>query len=212
MEIQNPKIQTVRILIVEDHYVTLDGLSAGLSREEDFEVVGTSANSDEGLAIAERLKPELIVLDLHLPGSKGPMAMIQEYLRLIDSKLIIFSAEMRLAYIQTVLAMGVSAYLLKSERVSKVADTIRRVMRGEKSIISPELTSDYKKITPSEQEVLHMLGRGKKYQEIAEQRDTSIATARKQCEVLLLKLNLENREQLIAWAVQNGYGTLDIGT
>jgi DNA-binding NarL/FixJ family response regulator len=59
-------------------------------------------------------------------------------------------------------------------------------------------------------EVLTMLGKGMKYHEIAEQRMTSVATARKQCETLLLKLNLESREQLIAWAVQNGFGSVDI--
>ena len=56
-----------------------------------------------------------------------------------------------------------------------------------------------------------MLGKGMKYQEIADLRFTSIATARKQCEVLLLKLGLETREQLIAWSVQNGYGSDDFG-
>jgi DNA-binding NarL/FixJ family response regulator len=57
---------------------------------------------------------------------------------------------------------------------------------------------------------LSMLGKGMKYHEIAEHRITSVATARKQCETLLLKLSLETREQLIAWAVQNGFGSVDI--
>jgi DNA-binding NarL/FixJ family response regulator len=105
--------------------------------------------------------------------------------------------------------MGVSAYLLKSERVAKVAETIRLVVSGKKAITSEQVTQDNKKITPSEQEILHMLGKGMKYQEIADLRFTSIATARKQCEVLQLKLGLENREQLIAWSVQNGYGSKD---
>jgi DNA-binding NarL/FixJ family response regulator len=106
--------------------------------------------------------------------------------------------------------MGVSAYLLKSERITKVAETIRQVLAGKKSITSEQVTAENKKITPSEQEILHMLGKGMKYQEIADQRYTSVATARKQCEVLQLKLGLENREQLIAWAVQNGYGSMDL--
>jgi DNA-binding NarL/FixJ family response regulator len=106
--------------------------------------------------------------------------------------------------------MGVSAYLLKSERVSTVADTIRLVMEGQTSIISSEVTKTYKKITRAEMEVLTMLGRGMKYHEIAEHRVTSVATARKQCETLVLKLGLETREQLIAWAVQNGFGSVDI--
>lgn len=200
---------SVRILVVEDHFATLDGLIAGLAREPGFEVVGGCSNGDEGLELAAKLRPHIIVLDLHLPGSHGPNTMIQEYLRIADAKIVIFSAEMRLAYVQSVLSMGVAAYLLKSERVSKVAQTIRSVMSGGKSITSDQVTGEHKKITPSEQEILHMLGKGMKYQEIADERFTSIATARKQCEVLLLKLGLENREQLIAWSVQNGYGNDD---
>lgn len=204
-------ITTIKILILEDHQATLEGLSSILAREEGFEIVAACDNSDDGLPLAEKLRPDVILLDLHLPGVLDTRRMIDEFIRIPDSKVIIFSAENRLAFVQAVLSMGVSAYLLKSERIKTVADAIRRVMRGEKSIVSQEVNFDSKKITPSEQEVLHMLGRGMKYQEIAEERLTSIATARKQCEVLLLKLGLENREQLIAWAVQNGYGNTELG-
>ncbi len=202
--------EKISIVVVEDHQVTLEGLINGLSREPDLEVVGSSDNSDNGLTVTEQFRPDVVVLDLHLPGSLGPKAMISEFLRYPQTRLVIFSAEGRQAFIQSVLSLGVSAYLMKSERIATVADTIRRVMKGEKNIVSDEITFDRKKLTPSEQEVLHMLGRGMKYEEIAEERSTSMATARKQCEVLLLKLNLRNREQLIAWAVQNGYGSKEL--
>jgi len=204
-------VEKLRILIVEDHYATLEGLVGGLSRETEFEIVGGCADSDEGLALADRERPQIIVLDLHVPGKLKPIAMITEFLRFPERRLIVFSAESRLAYVQSILALGVSAYLLKSERVSKVSDTIRQVSSGASGIVSSEITRDFKKITPSENEVLHMLGKGMKYQEIADLRCTSVPTARKQCEILLLKLDLQNREQLIAWAVQNGYGSDDLG-
>ncbi len=202
----------IKIVVVEDHFATLDGLVLGLSQEKDLLVVGHSAKADDGIKILEEVKPDVLVLDLHLPGGSSPNEMLTEFLRFRTVEIIIFSAESRLAYIQEVLAMGVSAYLLKSERVSKLAETIRLVMKGERGIVSQELNATYKKITPSEQEVLHMLGQGMKYQEIATERNTSVATARKQCEVLILKLNLENREQLMTWAVKNGYGTLGAET
>ena len=202
--------EKIKIVVIEDHQVTLDGLVSGLSKEEDFEVVGSTDNIETGLQITDSKRPHLVVLDLHVPGNYGPKAMIQEFLRYPELKIVIFSAESRQAFIHVVLSMGVSAYLLKSERISTVADTIRRVMKGENKIVTEEITYDRKKLTPSEQEVLHMLGRGMKYQEIADERCTSVATARKQCEVLLLKLDLGNREQLIAWAVQNGYGSEEL--
>lgn len=202
--------EVIKILLVEDHYTTLEGLTAGLEREEGFAIVGACSNANEGLALVEQHRPDVTVLDLHLPGDMTPKEMIQEYIRYPLMKIVVFSAENRMAYIQTVLSMGVSAYLLKSERVAKVAETIRRVMKGQTGIVSESISFDYKRITASEQEVLHMLGLGMKYQEIAEQRGTSIATTRKQTEVLLLKLGLESREQLIAWAVKNGYGAVEV--
>lgn len=203
---------SIKILVVEDHHATLDGLEMGLSREPGFQIVGTSSNSDDGIVLAKKFLPDIIVLDLHLPGSQAPKTMIKSYCQVPGAKLVIFSGENRVAFVQSVLSMGVAAYLLKSERVSTVAATIRRVMDGETGIMSSELSVDYKKITRSEHEVLAMLGKGLKYQDIADQRFTSVATARKQCETLLLKLDLETREQLIAWAVRNGYGSLDLDT
>ncbi|HEY9759537.1 MAG TPA: response regulator transcription factor [Oculatellaceae cyanobacterium] len=199
-----------RILIVEDHHVTLDGLHFGLSREGDLEVVGTATSSDEGLAKAVELSPDIILLDLHLPGSTGPKTTVKSFCAVPSTQVVVFSGENRMAFIQTVLGLGVAGYLLKSESVAEVAGAIREVMSGKKPVLSKELVSGETKVTKSEQEVLKMLARGMKYSDIAERRQASPATVRKQCELLLLKLGLESREQLIAWAVQNGYGNLEL--
>src|SRR5690606_11357423 len=114
----------IRIVVIEDHQVTLEGLTIGLSREDDLEVVGSSDDIDNGLKMVEEQRPDVVVLDLHLPGSLGPKAMISELLRYADMRLVIFSAESREAFIRSVLSLGVSAYLLKSERIATVADTI----------------------------------------------------------------------------------------
>ena len=202
----------LRILIVEDHSATLEGLSIGLGRDPDLEVVGTSENSDEGLALAAELKPDIIVLDLHLPGSMSPKVMVETYAQRCACKLIIYSAENRLALVQSALHMGVAAYLLESERVSTLADIIRRVHAGETGIMSQQLGSDSSKLTKAEEEILSMLANGLRYHEIGEKRFTSPATVRKQCDTLILKLALDSREQLIAWAVRNGYGNLSART
>lgn len=201
-----------RLLIVEDHFATLDGLTLGLS-QFGFKVIGSATSSDDGLRLLREKNSEIdvVILDLHLPGNLGPRAALEAFRKTASerTKLIIFSAEARVAFIQSVLSMGVSAYLLKSERVAKVAETITAVMEGQSGLISDEVTKTYKKITRAEMEVLSMLGRGMKYQDIADHRLTSVATARKQCETLQLKLGLSSREQLIAWAVQNGFGSVD---
>jgi len=199
----------IKVLVVEDHQVTLDGLQMGLSREADMMVVGTASDSDVGFAMAEKEHPDVILLDLHLPGSYGPKSMIQAFCSVPGSQVIVFSGESRMAFIQIVLNLGVSGYLLKSESINKVADSIRAVVSGKKPLLSQELTTRDTRVTKSEQEVLRMLALGMKYQDIADQRFTSPATVRKQCELLQLKLGLNSREELIAWAVRSGYGSLD---
>ncbi len=182
----------------------------GSQKSRELKVIGTASNSDDGLAIARDSKPDIILLDLHLPGSQGPKSTVKAFCGVLGSQVLIFSGENRMAFIQTILALGVAGYLLKSESVSKVVESIHQVMDGKKPILSPELVSGETKVTRSEQEVLKMLARGMKYQDIADRRQASPATVRKQCELLLLKLGLESREQLIAWAVQSGYGNLEL--
>jgi DNA-binding NarL/FixJ family response regulator len=202
--------ESISVLIVEDHQVTLDGLKMGLSSQAGLDVVGSATTSDEGLELADKLRPDIILLDLHLPGKQGPKSMIQSFCNIAGSRVIVFSGESRMAFIQTVLAVGAAGYLLKSETISKVAETIREVMGGKRFVISKELIGGETNVTRSEQDVLKMLAHGMKYQDIADRRTTSPATVRKQCELLLLKLGLNSREELIAWAVKNGYGSLEI--
>lgn len=204
-----PMNEPITVLILEDHQVTLDGLRIGLSQESDIKVVAGAANSDEGLRLAQELKPQIILLDLHLPGSLGPKSMVKQFCDLPGSRVLVFSGESRLAFVQAVLSLGAHGYLLKSESVARVAEVIREIFHGKHPIVSESLASGDTKLTKSEQEVLRMLSRGMKYQDMAEERMTSPATVRKQCELLLLKLGLKTREELIAWAVQNGYGNLD---
>lgn len=201
----------IKVLIVEDHQATREGLAAVLSREQDITIAGTTGSSDEGMQLARELNPDVILLDLHLPGSAGPKTMVKNFCDLPGPRIVVFSVENRQAFVKVVMSMGVAAYLLKSESLSKVADTIRQVAAGKKNLYSDELakTNDQARITKSEEEVLRLIGKGLKYQDIAEQRLTSPNTVRKQCEMLLLKLGLTTREELIAWAVNNGYASIE---
>ncbi|HEY9714344.1 MAG TPA: response regulator transcription factor [Chroococcales cyanobacterium] len=204
--------QPISVLIIEDHQVTLNGLKSGLTAEPDLDVVGTATDSDAGLELARTLCPNIILLDLHLPGSTGPKTTVKAFCQVEGSEVLVFSGESRLAFIQTVLGLGVAGYLLKSESVETVSEAIRQVMSGKKPVLSAGLASGETKMTRSEQEVLKMLARGMKYQDIAEHRQASPATVRKQCELLLLKLGLDSRERLIAWASESGYGNLELET
>lgn len=200
----------IKVAIVEDHEATLAGLASALGQQNDITIVAQASDAVAGLEAARNAAPDIVLLDLHLPGSDGPRSTVKKFLdELSSSKIIVFSAENRRAFVQAILDLGVAGYLLKSESISNVIDAIRQVADGGKVVKSLGIAVGKEKLTKAEQEVLTLLSRGMKYQEIADERGASPATVRKQCELLLLKLGLDNREQLIAWAVENGYGKLD---
>jgi DNA-binding NarL/FixJ family response regulator len=200
----------ISVLIVDDHLVTLNGLVAGLSFESDIVVAGFATSFQKGLALARQLRPDIIVLDLHLPDALGPRTTVEAFHQTAGARIIIFSAEARMPFINVVLEIGARGYLLKSEGIAQVAKAIRTVAKEDKIVLSEGLIPHDTKVTKSEAEILKMLARGMKYDDIAEHRQSSPATVRKQCELLLLKLALASREQLIAWAVRNGYGMLEL--
>jgi len=201
---------SMRLLIVEDHEVTRDGICLAISREAELEIVGTADNSDAALALARELRPDVILLDLHLPGSLGPKSMVQAFCEIPDCRIVVFSNEHRQAFIDVVMKLGAAAYLLKSEPSRVVIETIRGVCSKDTNPVSPLAARPSTiKLTEAERQLLELFAHGLKYQDIADKRFTTQSTVRKQCDLLLEKLGLENREALIAWAAKNGYGSLD---
>jgi len=203
--------KNISVVIVEDHEATLKGLKNELSSESDIEVVGVATTGEKGLDLVNQLKPSIVLLDLHLPDSSGPKSLTEAYCAFADTKVVVFSGDTRKAILQIVLRSGVSGYLLKSEPIANVARCIREVAAGNAPVISLDLqVGEHPNLTSAEQHLLTLLAKGMKYQEIGAQRVTSPETVRKQVDALLGKVGLSSREELIAWAVDNGYGKLDL--
>lgn len=149
----------IRVLIVEDHEATLKGLKSELSAEPDIEVVAIASGSEAGLKYAHQLKPDVALLDLHLPDSQGPKSLVESFCSVPNCKIVVFSGDSRMAILQIVLETDVAAYLLKSEPISKVIEVVRDVMRGKGPCISEELLSSGNvRITGAEQQLLKMAG------------------------------------------------------
>lgn len=201
----------IGVVIVEDHEATLKGLNAELGAEPDIEILGIASSSEQGISLVKNLHPQVVLLDLHLPDSQGPKTLSETFCRLSDNKVIIYSGDSRSAIVQMVLQTGVSGYLLKSEPIANVAKAIRDVMKGATPVISQDIASSKQpRVTGAEEHLLRLLARGMKYQDIAAMRYTSPETVRKQVDLLLNKLNLSTREELIAWAVEHGYSNLEM--
>ncbi len=196
----------IAIVVVEDHHVTMHGLISWLESTGQFNIKGKCGNKDVLLSLVDQTRPDVVLLDLHMPG-KFSLEEIVAGITKSGARVVVFTAENRMFYVNLALKLGVSAFLLKSEPFFKLAEVIRRVNSGEREILSSGLMEERFVISDAEEDILSMLSGGFKYDDIARLRNTSPETVRKQCNRLLLKIGLGSREELIAWAVRNGFGT-----
>jgi two-component system, NarL family, response regulator LiaR len=202
--------QKISVLLVEDHQVTLDGLAAWIETNGEFRVIGKTDSADEAIEMARNLLPNVTLLDLHLPGGRNIERTIQELVE-AGTKVVVFSAERRKYFVDLSLRCGATAFLAKHENYHVISDVIRQAAAGTELFVSRDIRRSIRQhLTAAEKELLEMLGRGMRYDEIASSRLTSPHTVRKQCDRLQIKLSLASREELIVWAVKNGYGDSEV--
>jgi two-component system nitrate/nitrite response regulator NarL len=205
----NNAVGKIKLVLIEDHGVTQRGLESYLSEDAGMLLVGTAATANEGMQLVEQHKPHVLLLDLHLPGQEGPKALLQRCSGLQPAtKTIVFSADDRVALVQIAMKLGLSGYILKTEPSRRILDAIRKVASGVHPVISRELIRAQTPLTEAEFSLLEYFAKGHRYNEIAKLRGTSPHTVKKQCEMLIIKLGLNSREELISWAMANGYGSL----
>lgn len=194
----------ISVLIVEDHFVTLQGLDAWFTASGDFKVVGHAMNTDDAAKLALALQPDVILLDLHLPGQIAMPGLLAK-LKLNGSKIVIFSAEQRGYLVKLALRHGAAAYVSKSSTYDVLTQALKKVALGGCDRI-PLLSVSGRAVTPVEEQILELMAKGCKYDDIAKVRSTSPHTIRKQCDRLQIKIGVPSREALIVWAVNNGFG------
>lgn len=196
----------ITIVIAEDQRMLLGALGSLVNLEDDMEVVGQASNGEEAIALVQRLKPDICIMDIEMPGKSGLEAA--EELKGLDCKVIILTTFARTGYFQRALKAGVSGYLLKDSPSEELASSIRSVMAGRR-VYAPELMDDIysegNPLTEREKEVLELVADGKNTKEIADQLSLKTGTVRNYISTILDKLEVKNRIEAITQSKEKGW-------
>ena len=208
-------MKRVSVLIVDDHAVVREGLKLVLEKHDDLEAVGEAGSVDEAVEQAAALKPDLVLLDLAMPGKPGLQAMPGLLRADPEVKVLILSMEDDPRYVREAFAAGARGYLLKEAVANEVVGAIREVASGGR-YVHPELGARLIESEPSpdeqgddplserEREVLTLLALGHTNHEIAKQLFISVRTAEAHRAHILKKLGLASRAELVRYAIANG--------
>jgi two-component system response regulator NreC len=212
-------------MLVDDHAIVRSGLSLLINAHDDMQVIATASNGEEAFRIAQEIKPDVIVMDLNMPGENGMLttARIKKVMPQIEI-LVLTMLEDR-EYLFRVLKAGASGYILKSADDMDVMSAIRTVARGEaylypnaaKSLIQEFLhnveqegkNETYQELTKREQEVISLVAKGHSNKQIAEILHLSIKTIESHRSHIVEKLQLRTRSELVEYAIKKGLLEVD---
>jgi DNA-binding NarL/FixJ family response regulator len=207
----------IRVLIADDHPVVRDGLSAILSTQPDFEVVGTASTGAEAVQLARELLPDVVLLDLAMPGMDGVEALKGLRASQPGARAIVFTAFDTDERIIEAVRAGAQGYLLKGAPREEIFNAIRVVCAGG-SLLQPLIASKLLRyvseetrsqaqsasLTPREREVPGLLALGLQNKEIASRLHITERTAKFHVNALLRKLGASNRTEALAMAARQG--------
>ena len=213
------------VLLVDDHVVVRQGLKALFADEPDIEVVGEANNGREALALVPDLQPDVVLMDISMPGLNGIEATRQLRQRYPEIKVVVLSMHANEEYVFQVLQAGASGYVLKQSDSLEVLTAIRAALAGG-SFLSPPISraviddyvrraeargqgSDLDLLTSREREVLQLLAEGLPNREIAVQLNISIKTVETHRSNMMNKLELTSKTELVKYALRKGWATLE---
>ena len=209
----------IRAMVVDDHPVMRNGLREVLEASGRFEVVGLAGDGEEAVGTVEELKPQVIVMDVIMPGKDGIDACREIMELLPDTRVMMLTASSEEDAVIEAIAAGATGYLQKYSRPEELVgavldvaegrlripeEAVRQVfamIRGERGLASRRRTD---KLTALERETLVLFASGRSYVDIAQDRGNSVVTVRNTLYRLQNKLGIGTKQELVVWAVRNG--------
>lgn len=209
---------TITVLLVDDHTLFRSGIRSLLQRNPEFTVVGEAADGFEGVKRAQQLKPQVILLDLNMPGMSGVETLQLMRQDSPESAIVMLTVSEDAEDLSTALKAGASGYLLKNIDTEYLTRAIRRAAAGETVVAeamtaklvaqlqsgsAPPVASELDKLTPREREILDCLARGESNKGIARILDLAESTVKIHVQSVLKKLKLSSRVQAAVYAVEH---------
>ncbi len=211
-------VETIRVLVVDDHPVVRQGVRSVLANHPDIQVIAEAENAPSLFANLESLKPDIVLLDIRLPGQNGIEITQQIKREHPEVKVVILTTYDDDEYLFGALRAGAEGYLLKSTSHQVLADSIRQVGRGER-LLTPTLLNKVMRefqslakekmrvdsgLTDQEVEILRMIAAGAINKEIGEKMFWSEVTVKRKVQDILTKMGVANRAQAVAEATRRG--------
>ncbi|MYT29172.1 response regulator transcription factor [Streptomyces sp. MspMP-M5] len=208
----------IRVLLVDDHQVVRRGLRTFLEVQDDIQVVGEASDGAEGVAATEQLRPDVVLMDIKMPGMDGIEALRQ--LRTLDNpaKVLVVTSFTEQRTVVPALRAGAAGYVYKDIDPEALAGAIRSVHAGH-VLLQPEVADALlsqeesnngqgrgSSLTDREREVLGLIADGRSNREIARALVLSEKTVKTHVSNILMKLDLADRTQAALWAVRHGIG------
>jgi len=206
----------VRVAVIDDHTLFRRGLIALLAREPELSVVGEAADGFEGIKVVAATQPDVVLLDLNMPGISGVEAIGAIRKDAPAAQVVMLTVSEDAQDLLAALRSGASGYLLKNIDGEFLVAAIRRAADGD-SVISPEMTGKLVEqvrgnvtrtpddvLSTREREILAHIARGMSNKEIARELDVAESTVKIHVQHILRKLNLASRVQAALWAVEHG--------
>jgi len=207
------------IVLADDHHLVRQGLRSLLEAEPDFSIVGETGNGLEAAQLVERLRPDVLVLDLMMPGLNGLEVTRQVSQRSPRTHVVILSMHPNEAYVLEALRAGAAAYVLKESTSAELVRAVREAVAGRR-YLSPPLSEraievymqkaesatldPYETLTAREREVLHLAAEGHTNAEIADRLFISRRTVETHRANLMRKLGLRTQTDLLSYALRRG--------
>ena len=206
----------IRVVVADDHAVVRSGLKLLLEREEDIEVVGEAGNARDAIFRARGLKPDVILLDVVMPGESGIQVLPKLLEESPETKVLVLSMQDDPSYVREAFSAGAAGYVLKEAVDEEVVSAVREIAAGG-SYVHPALgarmvaadaearaAAQADPLSDREREVLRLLALGHTNQEIAKMLYISVRTAETHRAHIMQKLRLSTRADLVRYALAHG--------